>query len=72
MATKSNTSTKLTLKVLEKNTETGAEKIYQRAINNIDPALNDDVLYGLGLVMAGLQKHELISISRTDSAILSE
>ena len=63
-----NATSRLTLKVATGVDATGKNTYANRSIGNLAPALTDEDALAKGF--AGLQKHGLGTVTRTDSAVL--
>lgn len=71
MAVKKETATKLALKVKIVG-EDGKVTYSQRTFAHISPALSDEDAYSIGMMLGALQSHDVVSVTRTDAAGLSE
>ena len=68
MAKKSEQATKLVLKVVTGQKADGTPSTAQRSFANVNPALSDEDLLSLGTKLGALQRYEVASVGRTDSA----
>lgn len=71
MATKTNNTSKLILKVY-KETGDDPNATVQRTFSHINPAISDDVIYSIGMKLSQLQSHRLAGVIRNDSAAIAE
>ena len=71
MVTKTNPTTKLILKVY-KTAEKDPKSTLQRTFAHVNPELSDAALSSIGRKLAALQSHDLLSVSRSDTAELAE
>ena len=71
MATKTNTTSKLILKVY-KSDETEPNATVQRTFSHINPLISDDEVYSIGMKLSQLQSHGLVGVIRTDSSAIAE
>ena len=71
MAVKKEAATKLALKVRIEG-EDGKVTYSQRTFTHISPELSDEDAYSIGMMLGALQSHEVVSVTRTDAAGLSE
>lgn len=67
-----NPTCKMVLKVANGTSASGGTKYANRTISNMNPGLNDAVMYNLGNGIAALQTHALGGIQRYDIAELTE
>ena len=65
-----NATSRLTLKVATGVGADGKNIYANRSIGNLAPALTDEDALAVGKGFAGLQKHGLATVTRTDSAVL--
>ena len=71
MAVKKEAATKLALKVRIEGAD-GKVAYSQRTFAHINPELSDENAYSIGMMLGALQSHEVVAVTRTDAAGLSE
>ncbi|EKU71167.1 DUF1659 domain-containing protein [Selenomonas sp. F0473] len=67
-----NAASRLTLKVVTGVGADGKNTYANRSIGSLSPALTDEDALAVGKGFAGLQKHGLDTVTRTDSAVLED
>ena len=67
-----NAASRLTLKVVTGVGADGKNVYANRSIGNLAPALTDADALAVGKGFAGLQKHGLSTVTRTDTAVLED
>lgn len=72
MAVKTNTETKLIIKVQTGTTTEGKATYIQRNFENVNPSLSEDNALDIGKKLAELQKYPLGSVQRQDLVEIAE
>lgn len=71
MAKRTETTSKLILKVVTGTNADGSDKITQHSFKNLNPAISDDQLLTLGEKLGNLQSLTVAHIARQDSSDLA-
>ena len=69
---KTETATKMILKVQTGTDKKGAPTYSQRMVQNVNPTLGDEDFLAIGKSLGGLQSHTVHDVVRQDAAALTE
>lgn len=72
MAVKKNVQCSIVLKVQTGTTTTGKASYTSRTFSDINPEISDDNVLTIGQKLAGLQKYDLGSVNREDTAEIAQ
>ena len=72
MAVKKNIQCSIVLKVQTSTTTTGKASYTSRTFGDINPEISDDNVLTIGQKLAGLQKYDLGSVNREDTAEIAQ
>ena len=72
MAVKKNVQCGIVLKVQTGTTTTGKASYTSRTFGDINPEISDDNVLTIGQKLAGLQKYDLGSVNREDTAEIAQ
>lgn len=72
MAVKKNIQCSIVLKVQTGTTTTGKASYTSRIFGDINPEISDDNVLTIGQKLAGLQKYDLGSVNREDTAEIAQ
>ena len=72
MAVKKNVQCSIVLKVQTGTTTTGKASYTSRTFGDISPEISDDNVLTIGQKLAGLQKYDLGSVNREDTAEIAQ
>ena len=72
MAVKENIQCSIVLKVQTGTTTTGKASYTSRTFGDINPEISDDNVLTIGQKLAGLQKYDLGSVNREDTAEIAQ
>ena len=70
MAKRENTTSKLILKVITRQTMAGKDQYAQRVFRNLNPAIGDEQAYELGAKLGRLQEYTVAAVVRQDASDL--
>lgn len=72
MAVKKNVQCSIVIKVQTGTTTTGKASYTSRSFGDINPEISDDNVFSIGQKLAGLQKYDLGSVNREDTAEIAQ
>lgn len=72
MAVKKNVQCSIVIKVQTGITTTGKASYTSRSFSDINPEISDDNVLSIGQKLAGLQKYDLGSVNREDTAEIAQ
>lgn len=72
MAVKKNVQCSIVIKVQTGTTTTGKASYTSRSFGDINPEISDDNVLNIGQKLAGLQKYDLGSVNREDTAEIAQ